>query len=317
MKKHIYHILSGVILAIPLTMLTACLSDKVAQAPSEPSIYSVPPIIESNTSNDEQENNTSDRQLSEYSREDYQSLSTEQKKEFAAQLLADGSFAEWFSTNYWGEHSEYPWEIAGAKLPDAYNREEYEQLTDAEQEAFCEWLSVANLFDAWYDLKMNLDGEACPWETDGAKTPDAYSMEEFERLSDSQKEQFCQWLSSRGMFDDWYDANAVSSLESCPWLAEGSKTPDQYSAEEYDELTELQKEAFYLWLNEHELFDSWYENAFLETQTYPWEIYGAKRPNDYSWSEYQSLSPDAQEAFCRWLNENNLYDSWYLKVEHP
>lgn len=101
-----------------------------------------------------------------------------------------------------------PWENGG-KSPAEYSLEEFEKLTNIQQELFYEWFDSKEDFEQWMSNAEKRDEAeivVVPWEGDGKK-PSEYTMEEFEKLSDIQQELFFEWFDSTEEFQMWYDAN--------------------------------------------------------------------------------------------------------------
>ena len=148
------------------------------------------------------------------------------------------------------------------KEPEEYRMEDFLALSEAEKEAFSNYLNASGIgFEQWY-AAAKAEAEKMPWNEAGAKLPDSYTIEEYRKLSDTQKEAFSQYLNEVGTgFDQWYAA-AVEAETACPWDEVGAKQPNEYTMEEFEALTEAQKELFSLWLNENGYsFQSWFQDA--------------------------------------------------------
>lgn len=101
-----------------------------------------------------------------------------------------------------------PWEN-GEKKPVEYTLEEFEKLTDVQQELFFEWFDSKDDFEQWMNdaKKQNETKEiVIPWEC-GEKKPSVYTMKEFEELTDVQQELFFEWFDSVEEFEKWYNDN--------------------------------------------------------------------------------------------------------------
>lgn len=136
-----------------------------------------------------------------------------------------------------------------------YTWEEYEQLDDTEKEQFYESFSSNEEFNLWMtEAKKKADS---PWIKEG-RNPKDYSWEEFEALTDTQKELFYDTFASNEDFDFWV-SEAKKKADS-PWIKEG-RNPKDYTWEEFEALTDTQKELFYDAFESNEAFDEWMNKA--------------------------------------------------------
>ncbi|MBR5616940.1 MAG: hypothetical protein IKW50_02025 [Oscillospiraceae bacterium] len=93
-----------------------------------------------------------------------------------------------------------------------------------------------------------------------------------------------------------------------------TKHPSEYTWEEYMAMTEAEKQEFQKKFGSAEIFEAWKE-AVMQQDTRPecpWDDPGAKQPADYTWEEFQALSPECQiifqsdlgeEAFASWMDQ--------------
>ncbi len=105
--------------------------------------------------------------------------------------------------------------------------------------------------------------------------------------------------------------------ETMPW-EKGGKQPAEYSWEEFQALEGIQKDHFYESFGSPEAFEAWMAAAGGPVQqketlpeiVIPWEEAGAKQPGEYSWEEYQTLSPEQQEAFVESFASIDAFEAW-------
>ncbi len=122
-------------------------------------------------------------------------------------------FFEWFDTveafDIWKDMAEFeaeygriPWNHGG-KNPDKYSLDEFTALTPELQEMFFEWFESFEAFEKWKEKADFEDkyGEI-PWEH-GGKTPDKYTLNEFNALSAELQEMFFEWFESADAFEAW------------------------------------------------------------------------------------------------------------------
>ena len=244
------------------------------------------------------------KQPKDYTRAEYEALTEGQKKAFMEHLGPHGLEA-WLK-KVQNEKVQYPWEKPGAKQPKDYTWAEYAALTNKQQAAFVEHLGPAG-YSAWLNRVQGQKQEAYPWEKSGAKQPEDYTWEEYEKLTTAQKRAFRKHLGAAG-FEAWLEK--VQEEEN-PWEESGAKQPEDYTWEEYNALTEDQKKAFQEYLGA-DGFADWQEKA-LYLGAYPWEESGAKQPGNYTWEEYQELTEEQQTAFQDYLGEDAM-KSWLRSI---
>ncbi len=109
----------------------------------------------------------------------------------------------------------YPWGNGG-KLPNEYTWEEFEGLTQNQQDAFVEWFASEDDFYAWIEYADNLQENpheankgTYPWEN-GGKLPSEYTWAEFEALSEDAADAFSNWFDNSQDFLAWMN-NAMSN----------------------------------------------------------------------------------------------------------
>lgn len=110
--------------------------------------------------------------------------------------------------------------------------------------------------------------------------------------------------------DNTVQVNISDADSNCPWEL-GERSPDQYSLSEFKALSDSQKEMFFEWFESDEAFDKWFSIAEYE-ETYgelPWN-HGGKKPDEYTWNEFQKLSDSQQEMFFEWFDNEESFDSW-------
>ena len=193
-----------------------------------------------------------------------------------------------------------------------------------------------------------------PWEADGAKLPDEYTLAEYEALSPEQRKAFLAYLGPEG-YVQWLEraeAEAAKEVE-LPWDEPGAKQPKDYTWLEYQALTPEQQKAFMealgpqgleMWLKQVRGLvtdqgekDTQNENGSQSGSGYqgevtipgennnpsvgdfyPWEQSDAKAARDYTWEEYDALSSAQKKAFRDHLGKD--FENWLKKVleaEYP
>lgn len=268
------------------------------------------------------------KQPSEYTWAEYEALTPAQQMAFQNSFANVDAFNDWMQKAQGNqnfdepERPSYPWENGG-KLPSAYTWAEYEALTPDQQMAFQNWFASVDEFAAWMKHAQGTDDsdeEYLPWEH-GGKQPDQYTWAEFEALTPSQQMAFQNWFASIDDFESWMrKAQGDSSAEDkMPWEEPGAKQPDQYTWAEFEALTPSQQMAFQNWFASIDAFDAWMQKAqgggAVEDKM-PWEEPGAKQPDQYTWAEFEALTPAQQMAFQNWFGSWENFDKW-LQANQP
>ncbi len=206
-----------------------------------------------------------------------------------------------------------PWE-SGGKHPSKYTWEEFDALTDLQKNAFIESFGSADAFDSWLSKVQGTeeDADKLPWES-GGKQPSEYTWEEFEALPDTQKDAFIQSFGSADAFDKWLKKaqRTEGDADKLPW-ENGGKQPFEYTLEEFEALPDLQKDAFIESFGSVESFDKWLKKAQGtegNVDKLPWEN-GGKQPAEYTLEEFEALTNVQKEAFVNYFDSSEAFEAW-------
>ena len=137
---------------------------------------------------------------------------------------------------------------------------------------------------------------------------------EYEALAEAQKEAFFESFNSVEEFERWMNNAQRENYENA--LTENnSKKLSEYTWDEYNALTEEQKEIFFESFESVEDFEVWLIAAQkMENEPFPWEK-EQKSPLAYSRAEYEALSEEEKEAFFEWFASAEEFQKWYKSVE--
>lgn len=244
-------------------------------------------------------------------------MSEEQKEAFRKSFGSDAVFEAWMEkaqreTVPETTADKLPWELGG-KQPKDYTWAEFEALSAEEQMAFQNSFENLEAFDAWLqeaqnqELLLSLD---LPW-LNGGKAPEEYSWAEFEALTAEQQMAFQSAFETQDAFDAWLAKN--ENVEQMPW-ENGGKQPEEYTWEEFENLTAGQQMAFQNSFKNLDAFDAWMQKAQGKTKEYPWEQ-GGKQPEEYTWVEFEALSGEEQMAFQNAFDSSDGFDKWLQRVQ--
>ena len=164
--------------------------------------------------------------------------------------------------------------------------------------------------------------EKMPWEAPGSKQPAEYTWDEFEKLEGIQKDLFYESFGSAESFEQWMaaaggPAQSDDQEDEIPW-EQGGKQPGAYSWEEYQNLTYQQKDAFFEEFESADAFDAWMEEATAPKETEPAELSQeeTKQPSaEYTWEEFQALTPEEQEAFFESFESPEAFEAWLKEMQ--
>ncbi len=240
------------------------------------------------------------KQPKDYSLAEFESLTPMQQEYFQDSFTGDG-FIRWYKT---AMQNTMPWSKPGAKQPKDYTWEEYQALTPEQSEFFQDSFSSPAEFQKWMDKAIET---SLPWKKAGAKQPKDYSLAEFESLTPMQQEYFQDSFTGDG-FIKWYNFAVQSTM---PWSKPGANQPKDYTWEEYQALTAEQAEFFQDSFGTTDAFVKWMNKAI--ESSLPWKKAGAKQPKDYTWEEFEALTPIQQEYFQEEFSGDGFFN-WYKKA---
>ena len=253
---------------------------------------------------------------SQYTWEEYQALTDAQKEAFRLSFSSEAAFERWAeeAEEDYIAGIEMPWENGG-KQPVDYTWEEFEALNAHQQMAFQTSFGDFEAFDNWLMANMPQETDpasALPWEN-GGKAPADYTWEEFEDLSAELQMAFQNSFGSFEEFDKWLGQNMPQEggpVSNLPWET-GGKAPADYSWDEFESLSAELQIAFQNSFGSLEDFDRWLQKAQSGGSDLPWDN-GGKRPEDYTWAEFEALSPEHQIIFQSSFAEEDGFETWLM-----
>ena len=262
----------------------------------------------------------SKRLPSEYTWEEYQALTFEEKDAFYLWFESQSAFETWMdSVKPVEEEIEIPSWNKSDKLPNEYTWAEYQELSAEERDAFFLWFESQSAFEAWKDSVKPVEEkvETPSWNKSN-KLPNEYTWAEYQALSGEEQEAFYNWFNSTREFEAWMESvKPAEEKEPEPAWDKPGKKPNQYTWEEYQALTYEEQHAFYLWFGSEEAFEAWAESVKPAEEKEPeptWDKPG-KKPNEYTWEEYQALTPQEQDAFYLWFGSMADFEAWMDSVK--
>ena len=206
-----------------------------------------------------------------------------------------------------------------SKLPSKYTWAEYQALSPEKQEIFFQWFGSVEAFEQWMESVKPAETEpqGPTWNKPGKK-PNEYTWAEYEALSREDQDAFFQWFDSTAAFEQWMESAKPAETEpTTPTWNKPGKKPNEYTWAEYEALTMQEQDAFFLWFGSIDAFERWMNAVKPTEDTTPdddW-VDAAKQPNEYTWEEYQALSPEEKDAFFLWFGSVEAFESWMESVQ--
>ena len=255
-----------------------------------------------------------EKKPSDYSWEEFEALTDEEKLAFSQSFEGD-SFAAWVNSvteNTEPIQAENPWDNGG-KQPGEYTWEEFEMLSDEQKLAFS-GAFAAGEFEKWLKSverqELNSTQPQYPWDN-GGKRSEEYTWEEFDKLTDEQKLAFSQEVGADMLEKQMADATEPEASDPDKHYSweHSWKEPADYTWLEFEALTDEEKIAFSQTFSE-DGFADWMNNAKKEeTPKVYWSI-ASKRPDRYTWEEFEALTPNQQTEFYNWFSTKESFEAW-------
>lgn len=248
--------------------------------------------------------------ISSYTWDDYRAMSNEDKDAFFERFDSAEDFEDWKTSVQPTEaEPDFVWDDPG-KAPDQYTWAQYQALKPEEQEAFYQWFESVTAFESWMESAKAAENQTPVWDQTG-KPPKEYTWEEYQALSAEEQDAFYHWFGSEAEFEAWMTGAMPNESEpEEPAWEPSDKKPTDYTWEEYQSLTPQEKDAFYLWFVSKEAFEAWMNQVNpVETLPDSWDKPG-KPPEEYTWEEYQALTPEEQDLFFLWFETRDDFEAW-------
>ena len=134
-----------------------------------------------------------------------------------------------------------------------------------------------------------------------------YTWEELESMTPEEQIAFQNSFSSAEAFDAWLE-QAQAATPQMPWET-GGKAPIDYTWEEFEALSAQEQIAFQNSFDDLTAFNDWLVKAQSSVVELPWND-GGKQPEDYTWEEFEALSPEQQLAFQNSFEDVEAFDAW-------
>lgn len=187
--------------------------------------------------------------------EEFEAMSAEEQMIFQNSFPSIEAFDAWLQ-KVQPAPDPMPWDNGG-KQPDEYTMEEFEALTARQQMAFQNSFEDPDGFDKWLE-RVESETLELPWENDG-KQPEDYTWEEFEALSLELQIAFQESFGGFEAFDTWMQK---ATYEEIPAFSESDgKQLEEYTWEEFENMTAEEQMRFQNSFDSFEAFDEWLQAA--------------------------------------------------------
>lgn len=248
-------------------------------------------------------NTLSQPQIPDLTWEAYESLSAEEKIAFQDSFVNMEAFDTWLQSVQ-NIRNDMPWDNGG-KAPSAYTWDEFEALTAEQQIAFQESFGNLNAFMNWMDEAQMVELEL-PWDNSG-KQPEDYTWEEFESLSPELQIAFQDSFEHLEAFDAWMQR--VNPMNDEFSWDQQDKALDEYTWEEFENMSPEEQIAFQNAFGSFEAFDQWLSTVQSDDTEFPWES-GNKALSDYTWEEFEAMSAEEQIRFQNSFSTVEEFENW-------
>ncbi|MBQ2725297.1 MAG: dockerin type I repeat-containing protein [Clostridia bacterium] len=192
------------------------------------------------------------KQPADYTFAEFNALTSDQQMAFQNSFGSIEAFIAWLEKAQ-EEADKLPWEEPGAKQPCDYTYAEFLALTGDQQMAFQNSFGSIEAFEAWLEKAQ---ADKLPWDEPGAKQPCDYTYAEYMALTGDQQMAFQNSFGSIEAFEEWLEKAQADKL---PWDEPGAKQPEEYTWEEFLNLTPDQQIAFQNSFEEADGFAKWAE----------------------------------------------------------
>ena len=148
--------------------------------------------------------------------------------------------------------------------------------------------------------------------------PEEYTWEQYQAMMPEEKMLFPDNFESMDAFNAWYDR--VQPTEPVdtngPTVNLPGKNAEEFTWEEYQALTPEEQMLFPDYFESMDAYHVWYERVKpQETEARVPEIeLGDKKPEDYTWEDYQQLSIEEKMFFPDYFESYEAYQEWYDRV---
>lgn len=238
-----------------------------------------------------------------YSWEEFENMSPADQMHFQQSFGSLEDFDRW-RLSVQVSRIDIPWENGG-KQPAEYTLEEYDALSDTLRVLFENSFASRSDFEAWM-LAAQYEQIGAPWAENG-KEPGDYTWAEFEALTAEQQILFQNSFDSMDDFDRWLQASQPD--ETIPTIEQGEKSLWDYTWEEFEAMSPGEQMAFQNSFESLEDFDRWLQEAQMSTDELPW-VRDGRRPEDYTWAEFEALSPEHQFIFQSSFETEDGFEKW-------
>ncbi len=162
--------------------------------------------------------------------------------------------------------------------------------------------------DSASDVEVEL-----PWE-EGGKKPAEYTWDEFNALTGPQQIKFQESFKEFEEFEDWME-DAQAENGKLPWVKEG-RSPSDYTWDEFLALDGPLQIQFQNAFEDDKAFEKWMLEAQEDVTDIPWEN-GGKKPEEYTWEEFNKLTGPQQIKFQESFEKFEDFEKWMDKARTP
>lgn len=218
-------------------------------------------------------------------------------------------------------------DFLNGRAPSDFTWEEYQNLTPDQQAAFPDYFESLDAYKSWFEAASD-SMEIIPLEDDylNGRDPASFTWKEFTRLTPDQQAEFPDCFESLDAYQAWYQSvceNAAENEEEIHLdndFLDGKK-PTDFTWEEYQNLTTEQQAVFPDYFESLDAYQSWCESvhpieaADTDESILEDDYLNGKDPANFTWEEYQNLTPDQQAMLPDYFESYDAFLEWKDKTE--
>ena len=219
-------------------------------------------------------------------------------------------------------------DLLNGRNPEELTWEEYMQLTEAQQAVFPDYFESMDAFNSWYQAASTAGIEDIPLEDDylNGRDPASFTWEEFILLTPAQQAQFPDLFESLDAYNAWYQsvtANAGEKVEDAVVEFDflNGKNPADFTWEDYQNLTADQQAQLPDCFESLDAYEAWYnsvcpqETTAVDQPALEDDFLNGKNPADFTWEDYQKLTPAQQAQFPDFFESYDAFLRWRDQVK--
>lgn len=190
-----------------------------------------------------------------------------------------------------------------------YTWEEFEELSSENQMKFQNGFEDFEAFEKWMQEAQGSQNNILE---ENEKALKVYSWEEFEELTPKEQMEFQNSFEGVEAFEKWMqeEQERQSTI-----LAEGNTTLlKEYTWEEFNDLSSIDQMRFQNSFEDIDEFEKWIQKAREDDKNVLTEVI-KKQIKNYTWEEFEKLTPEEQMVFQNSFDDFKKFDDWMMEAQ--